>query len=83
MARNVRDALVQDRVRQGLLPRERPVKVSSLYGVGRICVVCLVRINPPELQYECVMSNGETFHFCRECYFVWLSELDVNASSDR
>jgi len=26
------------------------------------------------------MHNGETLHFCRECYFVWLNEIDGDSS---
>jgi hypothetical protein len=81
MARSARGALVHQKIRHGVLPRERAMKASSGYGLGHFCVACADRVNPPELQYDCVMASGETLHFCRECYFLWLGDVNDLAAS--
>ena len=68
--------LVRDKLQHGALPRERPVKAYGGPGLGKVCVACAERIDPPKFQYESEMRSGETFYFCRECYFAWLNEVD-------
>ena len=80
MNRSARGALVHEKLRQGALPRERPANRYGSPGLGNACAVCSHRVNPPEFQYDCLMHNGETLHFCRECYFVWLNEIDGDFS---
>jgi hypothetical protein len=81
MNRSARGALVHQKIRQGALPRERPANgAGSRPGLGKTCVVCGDRVNPPEFQFDCILHNGETLHFCRECYFLWLNEIDGDSS---
>jgi hypothetical protein len=75
MASSTRITLVQEKLRHGALPRQWPTKAYGIPGSGSVCIICTERVNPPEVQYNCVMPNGDTLHFCRECYFLWLSEL--------
>lgn len=79
MRTNGRATVVQEKIRDGLLPHERPVKLYGGPGSGKVCVVCTDHINPPALQYECSMPTGTTLYFCRQCFFAWLHEVDLRS----
>jgi hypothetical protein len=80
MASSVRTTLVQEKLRHGALPQQRPTKANGVPGSGSVCIICTDRVNPPEFQYDCITQNGDTVHLCRQCYFLWLTEVDVRSS---
>jgi hypothetical protein len=80
IASGARRIVIREKLRQGTLPRHRPIEAYEVPASGTTCVICTHRMEPPDSQYECMTQNGNVLHFCRTCYFCWLYEVCVRAA---
>lgn len=60
---------IRQKMRDGLLPRDRPARVWAGYGTGDLCAGCDRPIEPEDVEYE--FGDGEVIRMHLGCAAVW------------
>jgi hypothetical protein len=64
-------ARIMEKLWQGTLPTDEPVKLRVGLGSGLKCAGCEVPILPSEPEHEVEMTDGRTLHFHVDCACLW------------
>ena len=65
--------LIRQKIDEGRLPREKPVKVWAGYGTGVACSACDDVIRPAQAQYD-FTSDGLELRVHVGCFGLWEAE---------
>jgi hypothetical protein len=64
-------ARIMDKLSQGILPTDDPVKVWGGKGTGRSCDGCDELISSSDVEHEVEMPDGRTLRFHVACAELW------------
>jgi hypothetical protein len=76
-------AVIREKVRTGILPKECPSRVWAGHGTGKICDACDQPTNEHDVEHEIEMPDGRIFFFHQPCFGLWDTRPDRGWSRSR
>jgi len=66
-----REKSIADRLADGRLPKNKPVRSRASFGSRQLCDGCGGLVLPHEVEQEHVLGAGETLRFHATCAQIW------------
>ena len=67
-------SIIQRKLQEGVLPRQRPREMFAALGHGAACTVCELPITPHEIEWSFWARGVITHRFHVGCHGVWHAE---------
>jgi hypothetical protein len=67
-------AVIREKVRAGILPKERPSRMWAGHGTGKTCNACEQPTTKHDVEHEIEMPDGRIFFFHQPCFGLWHQE---------
>ncbi len=73
--------VVQGKIVDGRLPRDRIGRVSATYGAGEVCDACSASVPLGEVLYMLTRPDSDGFSFHATCFAIWKDERNSMTSA--